>query len=344
MSLATSKLTIKHVAREAGVSPMTVSRTLHQPEQVAPITRAKVLEVCERLNYRPNASARNLRTKISHQVGVIIPDLRNAFWIDVVSGIEEVMTASGFDLLIGNSNEQLQRLTSQTNTMLSRLVDGLLIAPTVGSTRLIQNLQREGKNIVLIDRLPSGLNGIDYVGIDNEAGAYKATMHLIEAGHERIGLLAGNVNLNTGGQRLAGYRRALSEQGLPERHQWIRTAKTDVALVGKQVGYEGTLEFIDMADRPTALLCTSNTIMIGALMALQEQKVQIPADMALVSFGNKEWTALLTPPLTVITQSTFEVGRQAARILIDHITRNPTELAPKHIVLDPQLIIRGSSV
>lgn len=343
MSLATAKLTIKDVAREAGVSPMTVSRTLHQPEQVAPTTRAKVLEVCERLNYRPNASARSLRTKISHQVGVIIPDLRNAFWIDVVSGIEEVITQAGFDLLIGNSNEQLDRLRSQSNTMLSRLVDGMLIAPTAGSARLIQDLQREGINLVLIDRLPSGLNGMNYVGIDNEAGAYKATMHLIDAGHERIGLLAGNVNMDTGNQRLEGYRRALRERGLPEKPQWIRTAETDVALVGKQVGYQGALKFIEMVDRPTALLCTSNTITIGTLMALQERKVQIPTDMALASFGNKEWSALLTPPLTVVTQSTYEVGRQAALILMDHIKGNQIELAPRHIVLDPQLIIRGSS-
>lgn len=339
-----TKATVVDVAREAGVSPMTVSRALHRPEKVAPKTRMKVLDACERLNYRPNASARSLRTKISHQVGVVIPDWRNAFWLDVVSGIEEILTIAGFQLLIANSNEERERQRLELDAMLSRSVDGLLIAPADGSTAMIQDLQYMGHSVVVIDRLPAGLSGVSCVTIDNEAGAYKATMHLVQENHQRIGLLAGNVNLDTGRQRLDGYRAALREGGLVEDRRLVRTAETNAALVGKQVGYKGALEFLDMEAGPTALLCTSNTIAIGALMALQERAVSVPKEMAFVSFGNMEWTSLLSPPLTVVTQPTLEMGRQAAHKLLAHLKSDGLTFDTSHTVLDPRLIVRGSSV
>jgi LacI family transcriptional regulator len=345
MTTTFSQTTILDVAREAGVSPMTVSRALNRPEKVASETRNKVLAVCKRLNYRPNASARSLRTKTAYQVGVMIPDWRNAFWIDVVSGIEEVLTGAGFQLLIANSNEEWPRQQLQLDAMLSRYIDGLLIAPAEGSAPFIHDLQRAGYGVVVIDRLPIGLADVSSVVIDNEAGAYKATTHLIAEGHQRIGLLAGNVNLDTGRQRLEGYRRALQERGLPENDRWIRTAETNSALVGKQVGYEGTLEFLEMDDSPTALLCTSNTIAIGALTALHEREIAIPDDLAVVTFGNMEWTTLCAPSLTVITQPTFEMGRQAAKLLLELLeSDDQVDLVTRQTILEPQLIVRASSV
>jgi DNA-binding LacI/PurR family transcriptional regulator len=324
---------------------MTVSRALHKPDKVAPDTRNRILEACKRLNYRPNASARSLRTRISHQVGVIIPDWQNPFWIDVVSGIEAILTQAGFQLLIANSNEEAGRQALEIDALLSRSVDGLLIAPAVNSAPTIHELLDAGSKVVVIDRLPPSLNGLNCVTIDNAVGAYKATRHLIDQGHRRIGLLAGNINLDTGQQRLDGYRQALQEQGLTVKDQWIRTAETNAALVGKQIGYQGTLEFLDMADSPTALLCTSNTIVIGALLALQERQIQIPQEMAIVSFGNMEWTPLLTPPLTVVTQPTFAMGCRAAQMLLDNLLPEPTaEPVRSKILLQPELIIRGSSI
>jgi LacI family transcriptional regulator len=344
MKSQVSKPTVIDVAREAGVSPMTVSRALNRPEKVAASTRNKILEVCDLLNYRPNASAQSLRTKTSRQIGVIIPDWRNAFWIDVVSGIEEVMTGAGFQLLIANSNEEQEQETLHIEAMLSRSVDSLLIAPTDGSTETIQALQRSGHSLVVIDRIPGGLKNVDCVTIDNEEGAYKATSHLLAVGHERIGLLAGNVNLDTGRQRLNGYYRALHEVGLTANERWIRTASTNAALVGKQVGYEGTRHFLDQDHHPTALLCTSNTIATGAFMALRECDVKIPTEIAFATFGNMDWTSLVTPTLTVVTQPTIEMGLQAAQMVLDHLgARDRDRYARKHVILEPQLIIRESS-
>jgi len=338
-----AKFTIKDVARAAGVSPMTASRALHRPEQVASATRARVLRVCRRLNYQPNASARTLRTRESKHIGVLVPDLRNSFWIEVVSGVEQVFTKAGFDLLIGNSNEELGQLASGAQAMASRLVDGLLIAPTVGSTELIRSLQREGHPLVLLDRRPPGVRGQHSVVIDNEAGAFAGTRHLIEAGHERIGLLAGNINLDTGRQRLAGYRRALRSAGLRARPEFIRTAETNAALVGRQVGYLGSLELLDRPHGPTAILCTSSTITVGALSALQERRVRLPDDVALVTFGDPEWAVLVNPPLTVVTQPTFDLGRQAALILLDQLRSKQPGGVPMQVILEPQLLVRASS-
>ena len=324
---------------------MTASRALHKPEKVAASTRIKVMEVSDRLGYRPNASARSLRTKTSHQIGVIIPDWRNPFWIDVVSGIETVLTEAGFQPLIANSNEESGQELLQIEAMLSRSVDGLLIAPTAGNTEMIQELQRAGHTLVVIDRLPKGLNGVDCVTIDNEAGAFHATTHLLEQGHRRIGLLVGNVNLDTGRQRLDGYCRALRAFDLEPNEQWMRMAETNAALVGKQVGHAGTLHFLEMDERPTALLCTSSTIAIGSLMALQEKKVAIPAEIAFVTFGNMDWTTLVTPSLTVITQPTVEMGLQAAEIVLNHLgSRLRGAYSRMKVILEPELIVRQSSM
>jgi DNA-binding LacI/PurR family transcriptional regulator len=311
---------------------------------VAPATRKRVLQVCKRLNYRPNASARTLRTRVSKTVGVIVPDLRNAFWIDVVGGIEQVINAAGFDLLIANSNEELGRLGSEARAMASRLVDGLLIAPTVGSGALVRTLRQEIRHLVLLDRLPPGLTGTHSVVINNEAGAYQATRHLIESGHARIGLLAGNINLDTGLQRLTGYQRALAEQGLASAPAYIRTAETNASHVGRQVGYDGVLELVDMHNGPSAVLCTSSTIAIGALHALQDRGITIPDRMALVTFGNPEWSTLVRPPLTVVTQPTLEMGRQAAQVLLDVLAGQQATVKPGRIILEPQLVVRASSV
>lgn len=254
-----------------------------------------------------------------------------------------MIAGADFDLLIGNSNEELGRLTSGAQAMASRLVDGLLVAPTVGSSALIQALQHEGHTLVLLDRRPPGLTGYHSVVIDNEAGAFAATRHLIAAGHTRIGLLAGNINLDTGRQRLNGYRRALRAGGLPVRPEYIRTAETNAALVGRQVGYAGSLELLDMPAGPTAMLCTSGTIAVGAFSALQERRVRIPDEVALVTFGDPEWAVLVQPPLTVVTQPTFELGQQAARILLDQLSGKVSEAVPMQIILEPQLRVRGSS-
>jgi DNA-binding LacI/PurR family transcriptional regulator len=338
-----AKFTIKDVAKAANVSPMTASRALHHPEQVAPATRARVLKACQRLQYRPNASARTLRTSISKHIGVIVPDLRNSFWIEVVSGIEQVLAEAGFDLLIGNSNEELERLRSSAHAMAGRAVDGLLIAPTVGSADVIKTLQQEGHTLVLLDRRPAGLGGHHSVVIDNEAGAYAATRHLIDARHERIGLLAGNINVDTGRQRLNGYQRALRGANLSARPDHIRTAETNAALVGRQVGYRGALELLDMVQGPTAILCTSSTIAVGALSALQERRVRIPDQVALVTFGDPEWASLVNPPLTVVTQPTFELGRQGALMLLDQLNRDRSNPVPMQVILEPQLLVRASS-
>jgi DNA-binding LacI/PurR family transcriptional regulator len=300
--------------------------------------------VCKQLNYRPNASARTLRTRVSKTIGVVVPDLRNSFWIDVVGGIEQVINAAGFDLLIANSNEELDRLRSEARAMASRLVDGLLIAPTVGSGALVRALRQEVSHLVLLDRLPPGLNGAHSVVINNEEGAYQATRHLIESGHARIGLLAGNINLDTGRQRLNGYQRALAEQGLTASPAYIRTAETNASHVGRQVGYEGALELLDMHAGPTALLCTSSTIAIGALHALQDRRIPLPDRMGLVTFGNPDWSTLVRPPLTVVTQPTLEMGRQAAQVLLEVLAGQRAAAKPCRIVLEPQLVVRASSV
>jgi LacI family transcriptional regulator len=218
---------------------------------------------------------------------------------------------------------------------LAEEVAGIILAPASSDSRTYASLVDEKAAIVVIDRIPRNMN-VDSVLVDNFAGARVATEHLISIGHHRIGMISGPTHISTADLRLKGYRSALEDNGIQFDPDLVGSG--DFRLEG---GYQAMQAFLSLNNRPTAVLSANNVMTLGAYQAINEQYIRIPGEIAVVGFDDMPWAASLQPPLTVIAQPTYEIGRLAANLMFDRII-NP-EMFVRKIMLETQLIVRGST-
>lgn len=327
--------TMNDVAKAAGVSVASVSRVINNSGYVSPELRARILNAMEELKYYPNAIARSLATKKTKTLGLLISNVMNPFFTAVVRGIEDSAHARGYNLILCNTDENPQKERNYLGVLCSRQVDGLIITPCEKNSEYIAALVEAGTHVVLLDRSMSNTNA-DYVGIDNEAAAYVATEHLLSLGNSRIGLVAGAPMVSTGRDRVAGYRRALADQGVDSDDNLVKF--TDFK---EESGYEKTLELLSLHDPPTAIFATNNLLTLGALRAVSALGLSIPGDVALVGFDDIPWGQFVSPPLTTVVQPAYRLGKEAGSLLIDRCSGIETG-PPKSIVIDTYLEIRES--
>jgi DNA-binding LacI/PurR family transcriptional regulator len=326
--------TIKDVAQKAGVSLATVSRVLNGHPYVADDVRSRVLDAIEALNYRPSRVAQRLRAPQSRLIGVIFSDIKNPFYTLALTGMEQVLSEQGLSLLIGNSNSNRDREDNLIALMKAEDVAGLIVAPVWEDSAVLAEIVHSGLPVVVIDRNLSSL-GVDTVLADNRMGAFTAIQHLIHLGHTRIGIVNGPQHLTSGRERYAGFLQAMEEAGLAVDPDLVRFG--DYQL---ESGYQLTHELLMLPRWPTALFIANNLMTIGALNAIHEASCRIPDDIAVIGFDDLPWAISLNPPLSTVAQPTFDIGVQAAELLLDHIA-NPER--PAHmVVLDTQLIVRAS--
>ncbi len=303
--------TIRDVARAAGVSVATVSHVINGTRPVAPETAARVRRTMEALDYHPNAVAQSLRTRKTHAIGAVVSDITNPFFATLVRGAEDAAIEAGYSLIVCNSDESAEKEDRYVRLLRRRQMDGLLISPVGdGSSRVIQDLPRWRVPFVFIDRRAKGIEA-DAVLSDNIDGAYQATKHLIERGHRRIGIILGIKGATTTEERLAGYRRALDEAGIP--------FSDGLAVYGGyrvEGGQRATEEFLSLSEPPTAIFSTNNLMTVGVLKTLAQRKIVVPQAMAVVSFDDLDLGELFQPPLTAVTQNPYEIGRIAMGILL----------------------------
>jgi LacI family transcriptional regulator len=323
------------VAREAGVSSMTVSRVINGRGAVSPATRQRVLEVIGRLGYRPSGIARGLATKRTGTLGLVVPDVANPFFSDVARGVEHVAYAEGYNVFLCNTEEDPRRELAALESLEEKRVDGLVLC----SSRLDEDELRAAvtwyPSVVLVNRRLDGAR-VQSVLVDDEAGGKLATQHLIRAGHRAIGLLAGPAVSHSGLQRGQGYRAAMSGAGLVPCPAWVRHCAPVVAGGGAATR---TL----LADSPevTALFCHNDLVAVGAVQACGELGLRVPGDVAVVGYDDIPLSALVTPPLTTCRVPRKELGAEAIRLLMDQIRCNSAEY--DEVVLQPQLIVRESA-
>lgn len=327
--------TIKQVAARAGVSTATVSRVLSGVDGVSADLGDRVRTAVRDLDYYPNRVARNLRVRTTRTIGLVISDIQNPFFTSVVRGIENVLQVADYTLLLGNSDENLEREQLYLATLRAEGVAGIIFAPSNERAEAYRQLLQARLPIVAIDRAPAGL-AADMVSVDNRAAALDAVAHLIKLGHRRIGCISGPPSLSTAEERRSGYEQALEQHGLAPDPALIQYA--DFRQPG---GHAAMRTLLGLEEPPTAVFVANNLMTLGALHALHEHGLQIPSDVAIVGFDDMSWATSLQPSLTAVAQPTYELGAAAARLLLARLREPQRPL--EHIVLKTKLMVRASS-
>jgi LacI family transcriptional regulator len=328
-------VTLADIARELGVSKMTVSRAINNHPLINAETRARVLEVARRLNYQPNQHARALATNRSHLIGVVVPDLMHSYFAEIYRGVEAVARPLGYRNLICNTDEDAAKEVDETEALLPR-TDGLIVASSLppGKANFYKRIIKEGAKVVFIDRRLKGLN-CPVVTTDDVQVGMLATEHLINLGHKRIGHLRGTTASTSEG-RFEGYRRALEKHGLPQDETLVRDCG-----FSERDGYEAIRLWLAEGGVPRAIFAVNDPAAIGAMQAFEEAGLRVGRDVALVGGGNIHYGDMLRVPLTTVSWSRSEMGQQAARLLLQLIEGESPD--KKQVVLPPELIVRSSS-
>ncbi len=328
--------TISDVAKRAGVSTMTVSRVINNSSYISQETRERVERVIDELGYVPNALARSLRFKQTKTIALVLTDITNPFFTTLARGVEDVASEQGFSVIFCNTDESESEEAEYLNVLLQKQVDGILLVPACCEKDLIVSIQSRGSPVVLLDRRIPGAK-VDTVRCDSEQGAYQVVRHLLNLGHKRIAILAGPQSISTSVDRVAGYRRAMSEAGLDRNAQLVYHAGFT-----QEGGYQMTKQVLANRVRPTALFAGNNFIAMGIFRSLREAGLRVPDDLSVVAFDDLLVEFVMDPFLTVVAQPAYEMGRQATELLLTRLAgEGPAE--PQEIVLPIELIVRKSS-
>ena len=328
---------LQDVAHRARVSIATVSRVLNKSQKVVPETRAAVEQALRDLGYRPSRVARRLRMKAgnAHLVGLIIPDIQNPFYAEIARGVEDVAYKNEYALLLSNSDDNLEKERFYLNVMRSESVDGLVLPPFDESDAAVVEMVRSGMPVVCVDRSLARVK-TDLVEVDNYRGAVEAVTHLLDKGHQNIGLIEGRTQVSTSRERRRGYLDALAARGIAARKELMRAGDFKQAS-----GRVLANELLDLRKPPTALFVLNNLMAVGALAAVHQRGLRVPQDVAILGFDDLPWAEALDPPLTVVRQPAYEVGRQAMELLLKRIAE--PERPPVTVRLLPELIVRKST-
>jgi DNA-binding LacI/PurR family transcriptional regulator len=327
---------MKDIAKIAGVSLGTVSHVLNGTARVREPIRDRVLDAVRSTGYQPSQLARGLRRVQTNVIGMIIPDITNPFFPAVVRGAEDVAFASGYRLILCNTDNDHAKELAHLNALRTYLPAGLIVIPSSFSdlTAQAQSYREAGAGVVCIDRLPRDWSG-DTVTADNRKGAYKATRYLIEMGHRQLATITGPLHLTNAKDRLAGFRQAIKEAELDLAPEYVQEATFD-----KQAGAAKAKLVLRMIPRPTAIFAGNDMIALGVLTAIREAGLRCPEDISVMGFDDLDLAETTNPALSSVSQSGYQLGSTAASILLGRLQGDSG--AAKHVVLETALKIRDS--
>lgn len=331
--------TIKDIARVLNVSISTVSRALRGMEEIHPDTRHAVLRVAEEMDYQPNQLAKNLVKSRTKTIGVIFPNLSYSYFSSMLNSIEEAAMQVGYSVLVAQTNESYLRETVSIQNLMRSQVEGfvLSLARDTANFDHIERLVKKNVPLVLVDRT-ADISSVSRVIVDNQAAAFKATQHLIEQGCRRIGFLAGPAELTLSQQRIEGYLAAAAQYGIVAGEQYVRHC---------DYTHENTilqaLALMSLPQPPDGIVTISDRIAFPALYAMQQKGINVPQDIAVVSFNNEPFSAFFSPALSSINQPITEMATETVRLLLRQI-ESTEAVSCETKVFDTQLIIRQSSL
>jgi len=336
-----ANITIKDIAKELGVSPSTVSRALKDHPDISQDTKKQINELAKNLNYQPNTVALSLRQSKTNTLGIIIPEIAHFFFSAVISGIEDIAHDAGYHVIITQSNESFEREVMNTKALFNSRVDGILMSVSreTETYEHLQSLLDYDIPLVFFDRIIDSLNACKVI-VNDEQGAYEATIHLIEQGCYRIAHLAGPQNLGISKNRLNGYKAALADNRYMIDENLIKVCGLGTFEEAESI----TNEILDYRFPPDAIFANNDVAAYGAMMAIRKRKLRIPEDIAIVGFSNWRFSSLIQPALSSVTQPGFKMGQEATRLLMKQINKaEDEESITETISLKTNLVVRESS-
>lgn len=332
-----TQITIKDIARELNISPSTVSRALKNHPDISQETKNEVNEYARKHNYKPNALALSLRTSRNNTIGVIVPEIIHFFFSSVLSGIEEVANSEGFNVIICQSNEDYEKEKKNTQALISTRVSGVLASLSKHTTNYdhFQDIVDVGIPLVFFDRICIGIN-TDRVVVDDYAGAFAAVEYLIQSGCKRIAFFSSPLHLEISKNRKNGYLDALHKYKIPVDESLIRVCDT------REEAIIITPEILDRPDRPDAFFAINDHCATGIMYAVKQARLKIPDDISIMGFTDGELAKASDPMLSTVEQHGFEMGKHAAKLLIDKIN-GVTQGRYTNKIVKTNLIIRGTT-
>jgi LacI family transcriptional regulator len=340
-SRGSAPVRMKDIARDLGLSTVTISKVLRGHADISEKTRKRVLKRMEELNYQPNLAARALITGHSSTIGLVVPDLLHPFFAQVAKAVSAQIRDSGYSLIITSSEEDPELERQEIEHLLARQVDAILIASTQWTVESFRRIEARKIPYILIDRRFAGL-AANFVGVDDEAVGLMATRHLIEQGCSRIAHIRGP-ETSTAMGRLEGYRRALAERNMPYRPEHVVPIGNSGDDRGEPGGYEATMKLLKTKPRPDGIFCFNDPVALGTMRAILDAGLAIPENIAVVGCGNVLYSDFLRVPLTSVDQDSATIGKLAAQLAVNLVTANGTP-RPKNTLVRPKLIPRTSSL
>jgi LacI family transcriptional regulator len=329
--------TIKDISKSTGLGLATISKYLNGGH-VLPENKVAIEDAIKELNYSVNGVARGLRTKRSKTIGIVIPELDNIFFMQVIKAMEEPLRKEGYAVIISDCHGKQNVETESMSFLLDKKVDGIISFPvSPGGKHLVEAMDRHVP-VLLVDRLVPKLRGkVDSISIDNEGISHEATDLLISKGHSKIGVLVGSTNIFTSEQRLKGYCDSLEEHGIGIDRNYIQRCEYSV-----EGGYQGFKRLIAANKDLTAVFATNYDTTLGVLMAIGDCGLKIPSDISFLGFDSMDWAKIIVPALTIVEQPVRQIGLQAAEIMLKRLRRSKEEPAMQTVVLSAKLNIGGS--
>jgi LacI family transcriptional regulator, kdg operon repressor len=331
------KITISDVAQQAEVSKSTVSQYLNKRyDYMAPKTKERIKEAIEELGYHPNIVARSLKQKSTSTIGVIVANILHTFSTQTIRAVEDICNEQGFHIIVCNADDNPEKERKYIEMLRAKQVDGLIIFPTGGNVDLYNRMVSENYPLVFVDRIVENLK-TSSIMLDNESAVKIAVDHFVEKGYGRIGIMTTSLqrHVTPRVERINGFRKALKDNGIPVREEHIKSLELEWIQ-------DGLHDMLSSDEPPEALIAGNDLTLIEILRYIKSNGINMPTDLALIGIDDVSFASLFTPELTTIAQPTYEMGKQAAELLLNKI-KDPDFIEEKQIYrFQPELMIRQS--
>lgn len=328
---------LKDIAKHLNLSVATVSKAINGKGRISAETRQRVLSAIEELGYKPNEIARSLRRRTANTIGVIVPDLTNIFYSNVIKGVEKVAWENGYSVIVCNSDEDAEKESAYLQLLLQHQIAGLVIAMVGREVKQLDPYKKAGIPVVFFDNMPKTKDNFDVVTIDNVKASYELTQHLIDQGHQNIAFITGPLHQSTAYDRLQGYQQCMKHHALSIEDKWVSTGEFKF-----EHGYKVMKKWLADEDKPQAVLAANNFLLYGVMKAAREAGLNIPNDLAVACFDAHDETGLICPQITSVLQPDYDIGVIAGEIIMRK-EKNKVTVYEK-MILEPQMIIRESSL